>query len=283
MKWLAMILALLAWTLIGAGSAAADNDAVTMSATVNGADVAAASVTQPVRLDPNEWAEIAIEVTNSGDVPIEVRRATLKGDAVGLTFFSYTTSVDFLVAPGATETLHYRLDLTDLDGQATGLIRGELSISDAERNTISALSTVTDVRGLLWSVYGMFGLALVVLTALGLIDVAMALSKHRLSLNRWQRGLRFLAPGVGIGLIIVFSASVLRLWVPETGWWLLVAGVTAAAFFAAGYFSPTPDDEHDDFDADGDDFVEVDYYRGADENVVGENRDEATVKAQPVD
>ncbi|MGK2881917.1 MAG: hypothetical protein ACSLE6_14360 [Mycobacterium sp.] len=269
MKRLAIFVALLIWSLFGAASASAQNDAVIMSATVNGSDVGTASVSQPLRLVPSEWAEVEITVTNAGDTPIEVRRATLEGDAVGLTFFSYATSVDFVVAPGATETLNYRLDLTDLEGQATGLIRGELSITDAQRTTVAALPTVTDVRGSLFSVYGLFGIALVVLTALALLDVALALSKHRLSLNRWQRGVRFLVPGVGIGLAIVFSASVLRLWVPETGWWFIVAGVTAAIFFAAGYFSPTPDDEHDN------DFENID--PGDFENVDRSDEDGATM------
>lgn len=241
---------------IGVAPAFAADDVVTMTAAVNGHDVATATVAEPVRLEPGQWADIDIELTNTGDETVKVRRVVLAGTVVGLTFFSYATSVDFTVAPGATETLRYRLDLTDLDGQATGLIGGEITVSGADRATIATLPTVTDVRGSLLSVYGLFGIALAVLTALSLLDVALALARHRMSQNRWQRGLRFLAPGVGIGLVVVFSASVARLWVPDFGLWFVVASLTAVVAFAAGYFSPTPDDE-DDFD-DLEDWDELD-------------------------
>jgi hypothetical protein len=130
---------------------------------------------------------------------------------------------------------------------------------------VASVSTVTDVRGSLMSVYGLFGIALVVLTALALVDSAFAIARRRLSANRGKRGLRLLAPGLGIGLILAFSASVARLWVPNTGQWLIIAAITAAAFFTLGYLSPTTepaddepladDDEFDDDDTVGDDTV----------------------------
>ena len=55
-----------------------------------------------------------------------------------------------------------------------------------------------------------------------------------------------LTPGVGVGLVLLFTATVLRLWVPPTPVWLNIAAGTAAAFFALGYFTPTPDGQHDD-------------------------------------
>jgi hypothetical protein len=260
-RTVAMLIALVVCAFFGAGSAGAQSDSVMMTATVNGQDVGSASSDQPLRLDPDGWADVAVTLTNSGGAAVSVRRVDLAGRVLGLTFFSYATSVDLTIAPGATETLRYRLDLSDLESQATGLMRGELAVVDANRDTVATLSTVADVRGSLVSVYGLFGIALAVLTALALLDTALALAKHRLSMNRWQRGLRFLAPGVGIGLVLVFTASVARLWVPDLGLWLVVAGLTAAASFALGYFSPTPVDD-DDLDGDlddgafaGDDFV----------------------------
>ena len=163
------------------------------------------------------------------------------------------TTVQFTVQPGAPDTLRYQLDLIGLDGQATGLIGGALTVRTAAGDPISSIPMVTDVRGSLISVYGLFGIALVVLTGLALLDAAFAVAKHRFSHNRWQRGLRLLAPGVGIGLVLAFSASVARLWVPNTGLWLVLAGLTAVVFFALGYFSPTPhDDDEDDLDEDDD-------------------------------
>jgi hypothetical protein len=103
---------------------------------------------------------------------------------------------------------------------------------------------ISDVRGSLLSVYGLFGIALLVLTVLASIDAGLAIRRHRLSGNRWLRGLRLLTPGVGVGLVLLFTATVVRLWVPRTPVWLIIAAGTAAAFFALGYFTPTPDGQH---------------------------------------
>lgn len=254
-RWIAVLIGLVACTFAGALNANAQTYTVTMSATIDGQDLGVAAGSDPVRLEPDSWADVAVELTNSGNEAVRVRRVGLVGRVVGLTFFSYSTTVDLTLPPGGSDTLRYQLDLTDLGGQATGLIGGELAVADTAGNTIVAVPTVTDVRGSLFSVYGLFGIALVVLTALALVDVALALARHRLPANRWQRGLRFLAPGVGIGLVSAFSTSVARIWVPETGRWLVLAGFTAVAFFALGYFSPTPDDEDDD-DIDYDDLDE---------------------------
>jgi hypothetical protein len=249
-KWIAAVIALLVCGFVGSAVASAQPEKVTMTATVNGQDVGRASGGNPLRLRPGESATIAIELTNHGTDALDVRRVELAGRVVGLTFFSYATSTQFTVQPGAKDTLRYQLDLTGLEGQATGLIAGALTVRDSKGHPIASIPTVTDVRGSLLSVYGLFGIALFVLTALALLDAALAVAKHRLSPNRWKRGLRLLAPGVGIGLVIAFSASVVRLWVPSTGLWLVVAGLTAAVFFALGYFSPTPHDEEDEEDED---------------------------------
>lgn len=70
---------------------------------------------------------------------------------------------------------------------------------------------MTDVRGSLISVYGLFGIALAVLTALALLDAALALARHRLSRTAGSEGCGCWHPGSGIGLIVAFSASVARL------------------------------------------------------------------------
>jgi hypothetical protein len=252
-KAIGALVAVLACAFIGTAAAAAQTDSATVSATVDGRDVAAASATDPLRLDPGESVEVAVELTNHGTEAVDVRRVALTGRVVGLTFFSYATSTQFSVEPDATDTLRYRLDLIGLDGQATGLIGGALTVMDTDGNAIASIPTVTDVRGSLISVYGLFGIALAVLTVLAVLDAAFGIAKHRLSANRWQRGLRLLAPGVGIGLVVAFSASVARLWVPSTGLWLVLAGLTAAVFFTLGYFSPTPHYEEDeDLDEDED-------------------------------
>lgn len=268
-KSIAVIFALMVCALLGMPTAAAQTDTVTASATVDGQDVAAANEGLPLRLNPNHSVDVAVEITNHGTQPVNVRRVELTGRVLDLKFFGYSTMVDATVPAGATDTVRYQLDLSELRGQATGLIRGDLSVIDAAGNHIAVIPTVTDVRGSVFSVFGLFGIGLVVLTALAIIDAAIAISRHRLSTNRWQRGLRLLTPGIGVGLVLGFSSSVARLWVPTTSVWLMIAGGTAAAFFAIGYFSPTPDDEDEFMVLDGEpdeEFTLVDQNEAVDEN-----------------
>ena len=233
-------------------SAAADSGGlVVTSATVGGQDVASTNLGPPLRLVPGEVVDVELRVANNGNHAAHIRRADLSGRVLGLVFFSYLVPLDVSVAPGATETVRYRLELIGLDGQAIGLMRGDVAVVGDNGDRIAWMPMITDVRGSLLSVYGLFGIALLVLTVLASVDAALAIRRHRLSGSRWLRGVRLLTPGVGVGLVLLFTATVLRLWVPPTAVWLNIAAGTAAAFFALGYFTPTPDGQHDD-DADAD-------------------------------
>jgi hypothetical protein len=252
-KAIAVLAAVLFCSLAGIHTAAAASDSVAASVTVNGHNPSDRS--EPVRLRPDEPVDVVITLTNHGGAPVSVKQVELTGRVLGLSFFTYATSVDFTVQPGSRDTLRYRLDLTGLHGQATGLMGGLLTIRGPTGDPIASIPMVTDVRGSVLSVYGLFGIALLVLTVLALVDAAFSVARHRLSANRWKRGLRLLAPGIGVGMVLMFSASVARLWVPDSGRWLLLASLTASAFFAIGYFAPVVD--HDGMD-DADDDVDLD-------------------------
>lgn len=249
----ALLLVMGVFALCGVAPAHAGPDGLTATVTMNGHG----TVGDPIPLVPNDSVDVTVELSNHSSTPVTIGRVELTGSVLGLNFFNYTTRVAATVAPGGAQTLRYHLDLTGLEGQATGLIGAELVLKDKANKTIATVPMVTDVRGSLLSVYGFFGVALIVLTVLAFIDVALALARHRLSANRWRRGLRMLVPGIGIGLVLGFSASVVRIWAPHTGTWLVIAGTTAAAFFALGYFSPTPDPD-DEFDDDEIDFLAAD-------------------------
>ncbi|CAM4514578.1 hypothetical protein NONI108955_39795 [Nocardia ninae] len=259
--WPVLLLIALLWPAAQAG---AKPDGVDMSANFDGRDIAGTSVEKPLRLEPDSTVRVAIELTNNTSEPLEIRHVDLAGRVLGLSFFSYSTAVELTIAPGKSESLRYRLELRGLAGQATGLIGGELAVYGASGAAAAEIPLVTDVRGSLWSVYGLFGIALAVLTALAIADAALAIARHRLSANRWQRGLRLLAPGLGIGLVFAFTASVARWWVPDTSLWLAFAGTTAAVAFLLGYASPTPEPEEDDdldADVDTDEIADAPAYR----------------------
>ena len=247
---LAAVLGGITAVLVCAPAAAAEDQPIRATVTVDGRDVAIAATAEPIPLYPDRSIDVTVDVTNGGQTPIDIGSVQLVGKVLGLTFFSYSTGVELTVAPGATSSVQYDLDLTDLKSQATGLMDTEVVVRNPDRDVVAVVDTVADVRGSLLSVYGVLGLALLVLTTLAIIDAAIAIARHKTSMNRFRRALRLLSPGIGVGLVLAFTASVARWWVPRTGTWLLIAGITAAVFFALGYFSPTQDDSDDDDDDD---------------------------------
>ncbi|MFE4458265.1 hypothetical protein ACFROC_13015 [Nocardia tengchongensis] len=236
---LAAVVFAVAALLFTAGPAAAAGG-VSATATLDGQAIGGADAGNPVRLDPRKVSLVVVEVTNKSANSVSIRRVDLAGHVLGLNFYSYSTTVELTVGAGKTEKLTYRLDPAGLDGQATGLIGSDLTLIGQDGKPLAAVHTVVDVRGSLASVYGLFGIIIAVLTGLAITDAALTVARHRLSANRWQRGLRLLAPGIGIGLMIGFTGSVARWWVPGTALWLALAGALATVFFLAGYFSPTP-------------------------------------------
>ena len=209
----------------------------------------------PVNLSPDHPASVSLRVADSTATPVTITTVRIQGTVIGLTFFSYDTSVNLRVRAGTT--LHFVLDTSGLGGQAVGLIPGSVKLLDARHDVVASQSMVTDVHGSLISVYGLFGLALLILTILAFADVLLAIARHRMSPNRWRRALRFLAPGIGLGLVLVFTLSALAVWVPSPGTWLVTVVVSAVVFFVLGYLSPTPrvTEEDDDEDLDESEFL----------------------------
>jgi hypothetical protein len=199
------------------------------------------------RLDPDGPADIALRVRNNGDREVDVRTVRLTGTALGLTFFAYDTSVALTVPPGETATQRFSLDLTDLDGQVTGLLPARVALLDPERRVLAEQRSTADVEGSLVSVYGVFGIAVLLMTALSWGAALYALGRQRLPANRWRRALRFLPAGVGSGLTAVITLSVLRLVAPSPIAEIPLVLAAAAVAFALGYLTPNPDE--DDVDA----------------------------------
>ncbi|CAG7642315.1 hypothetical protein SIM91_02530 [Rhodococcus opacus] len=274
-RWLvAVAVALGAAVFAAPGAGAAEP--VQMSVTVNGQDAASAGPTNPIRLDPHSPARVQMTLTNNTADVVTVGAVDVSGHVLGLTFFSYHTAVGLTVEPGQTQTLDFELDPSGLDGQATGLINGTVTVTGGDGAVLAETATVTDVRGSLVSVYGLFGLALAILTALAVLDAALGIARRRLHENRWRRATRMLTPGIGIGLVLAFTLSATRVWVPTLDRWLLLAGGFAAGFFLLGYLTPTPDTE-DDLDEDfGDEMDE-------DEEVVEEDERTGRIGEDPTD
>jgi hypothetical protein len=245
---------------------------ITVTASVNGHPLAGSSATHPVRLSPTRAATVFVRVTDGTSRPVDVRAVDLQGQVVGLTFFAFDTSVNFKVKAHSSSTLGFALDLTALKGEASGLIPGSLSVLGSQDEVVASEEMVSDVRGSIVSVYGLFGLGLLVLTLLALLAVLWAVARQKLPANRFRRALRFLVPGVGVGLVLVFSLSALRVWLPSNGHWLTMFLVFAVAFFALGYLTPTPLGSDDDEDEDEDDDDENQAHQGESSGEASEKR-----------
>jgi hypothetical protein len=214
----------------------ADSGHLAVTASIDGQEVAGATV--PV--NPAKPVKLVVTAANNGASTVRVRSVKLSGVALALTFYSYDTTAPFEVPAHGSVTRTFVLDLGDLAGQATGLLPSSVELLDGQRATLGEADTVADVRGSFWSVYGVFGLAMLVLTILAWLTALLALARHRLAPNRWRRGLRFTPAGFGTGLVAVITLSVLRLVPPAPAIEIpLVLGAAAIAFLL-GYLTPHP-------------------------------------------
>jgi hypothetical protein len=193
-----------------------------------------------VTIEPNRQMEMTVTAVNETDAPVKIRSVRMTGVALALTFFSYDTTVPFDIAPRQTVSRKIMLDFADLGDQAIGLLPATIDVVDVDRNVVGTTKTVADVNGSLWSVYGVFGLVMLGLTALLWISGLLALARHKLSPNRWRRAWRFLPAGIGTGLVAVVTLSVLRLVPPEPSAEIPIVLIAAAIGLVLGYLTPHP-------------------------------------------
>lgn len=273
--WVLLSIGLLVFT---APAGAADGD-LPFEATIEGRPLADVDANEPLELRSGE-IEVTIRVRNEGADAVDIRYLRFSGQATGIDFFSYITRVDMALDVGDEAERVYLLDVGDLGDLATGLLPAELSLLDADRSVLSDEGFIVDVRGSLGSVYGIFGLAVVVGTGLLLSFVLFRLFTNRLPVNRWRRATYFSAPGFGVGLTITFGVSVLRLVSPTTSVWLVLLLVGGGAGLGLGYLTPTPYDELDEPD-DLDELRRLERREGIAESVWAEQGRQRSPTGQP--
>ncbi len=219
-------------------TASAQGGSVSLEATVDGRPVGATVLV----LDPEKAAKVEVTVRNDTNTLQRVKTVRISGTALALTFFAYDTTVPFDVPAKSTETRSFPLEPTDLGAQAIGLLPVTVEVIDVQRDVIASVEATGDIKGSLWSVYGAFGLGVLVLTALSWLGALIALARRRLPANRWQRAMRFLPAGIGTGLIAVISLSVLRLVAPSPSAEIPFIVGAAAVALILGYVTPHPGD-----------------------------------------
>lgn len=221
--------------------AAETNARVRAVATIDGRDLRVADNNHPIRLSPGKIAKARLRITNRGSRSIVVRSARVEGRVIGLTFFSYETALEVRIPARKATSVRFNIDLVGLRGQATGLLPARLTLVDRDGHTLTGQSFTADVRGSLVSVYGLFGLAVLIFTGLTFTAVLLGLVRHRLPPNRMRRALRFSVPGFGLGLTVTFTLSAFRIVAPRANLWLPLVIGGGIAGLVVGYLSPTPE------------------------------------------
>jgi hypothetical protein len=223
---------------------------VRIASTVAGKPVSGSSDRHPISV-PAKSTNIDMQITNNSSSDIVARTVQFSGTALGLTVFSYETSIKIPVAAGTSTDVNFTIDLSALNGQVTGVLPASMSLLDASRHHLATQKLTVKVSGSWHSTYGIFGLVLLLLTGVAVAEILIALARQRLSDNRLTRGVRFLLPGVGVGLVLVIGASILDVLSPSTVRSVLIVLIAALSMFVAGYFTPAPEtgeDDDEDFD-----------------------------------
>jgi hypothetical protein len=252
LRWVAVSV-LVAMGTIGSWASVADAvaDGVTFTAAVNGQSAVTSSDAHPAQLYPSRFAEVRITVSNHTSSTVHISSVRLEGQVLALPLFSYDTAVDLAVPAGHTNSLTFPVSMSGVGSQATGLVVATLTLLGPNGSVVASQSLVTNVHGSLHSLYGLFGLAVLVLTASSLGLALLAMARHTLSQNRWLRATRFLIPGFGIGLVLTFTLAAFNVFTAGPGHWLPLLIVTSVGGFAVGYLTPAPNEEEfDDYDDD---------------------------------
>jgi hypothetical protein len=251
-RWAALaVLVVLVTVGWGASVAEAAGNGVSFTASVNGQPVVTSSDAHPAQIYPAKFAEVMLTVSNNGTSTVSISSVRLEGEVLDLPIFSYDTAVELVVPPGATKSLGFPISMSGVGSQATGLVVGTLSLFAPDGSVVASQPLVSKVHGSLASLYGLFGLAVLVLTASSLAMALLAMARHTLPQNRWLRGIRFLIPGFGIGLVLTFSLSAFGIFTAGPGHWLPLLIITSFSGLAVGYLTPAPDEEEfDDYDDD---------------------------------
>jgi hypothetical protein len=243
----ASLLAALAVTLT-ASPVGAEGD-VHLGVVVNGQAAATSSDARPAKIHPNRPTQVQITVVNHTGTTLHLATVRFQGQVLALPLFSYDSVVDLVVPPGGTQSETIPINMNGVGGLATGLVVATVTVIDARGYAVGSQSIVVRIYGSLASIYGLFALAVLVLTISSLVLALILLVRHRLPQNRWLRAIRFFVPGFGVGLILTFTLAASGLFTPGPGHWLALLVVPSAIGLAAGFLTPAPDEEeYDDYD-----------------------------------
>lgn len=238
-----LVVALIAFGVLGAGCAGDDGEALEFNAVLAGRPVEEATAFDPVALQHEEIIELELDVVNVSNQPITVSHVRLEGQMLDLIFLSYDTGINETLQPGERRQIAFTLDFFDLEGQAHGLLRSNLRLFGPDREPLGQTPFIIDGRGSPVATMAVFNLVLALLALASLGWNLFRLAQRRLPAHRFARGLRFVHSGAALGLAVSAAFSTLRIWPLTTPTWLVITVLAAVVAFVAGYASPGADPE----------------------------------------
>ncbi len=223
----------------GAGGEVVEFDAV-----LDGSSLADSKPGDPIELTSDEPAELELTMQNVSDDALTVRYVRFEGQVLDMIFLTYDPAVSIDLAPGETESVGpILLDFYDLGGQASGYLRGNVSLYDGDRQQLGSQPMFLDASGDGFSTLSLFNLLLLLATVTGAGWNLLRLAQRKLPPNRMVRALRFLVVGAGAGLTLAVAFSTLRIWPLSTLMWVLFTAIGAVIGYVIGFILPGADNE----------------------------------------
>ncbi len=254
-----MLLIVLLVAVASACGGTSERKALEIDSTIDSVAVSNANASNPLRFDPREEGLLRLTITNPTDSPVEVRRVRIEGELLGLNFLTYDARVQLTVDPGATREVEIPLDFFELERQASGYLRAFVRVYDQDGTRVASQPFALDIRGNATSMMALFSMGLFLVTVITAVLNVRDLRTNQLPEQRFARGIRFLVPGLGLGLLLSVAFSVLRIFpLPATGWVPLTVIPTIAGF-AIGYFVVPEPGVGDDAEDDDDEFDDPDH------------------------
>jgi hypothetical protein len=232
--------------MVLAGCSSGTGDSVELEAELGGRPASSSSALEPIPLHHEEVMVLSVEAVNVSSEPVTIAHVRLEGQLLDLIFLTYDTGIHETLQPGERRRIAFALDFFDLEGQAHGLLRSQVTLFDPDRQPLGHQDLVVDGRGSPLATMAVFNAVLAVLTVASVGWNLFRLSQRRLPVNRFARGLRFVHSGVGVGLTVAAACSTLRIWPLASEVWIPLVGVAAMVGFAAGYLSPGSETDLDD-------------------------------------
>lgn len=186
----------------------------------------------PLRIDASEPVQLAVRVDNPTADPIVVSHVRLRVRALGITYLGARADIDGSVPAGANRSFRAVLDVRGFG--ALGLLPASVEVMDARGALIATTRMTADVRGSILSGFGLLGIALMVITLLGLATLCTRVLQDRMPSDPATRARLYAAVGIGGGASIAFLGAVGRVVSMRAGTTVLLMIAGAAVLAAIG-------------------------------------------------